>query len=65
MVFNVLFYQGLFDLQHLRQLRRKALKEAELGKPPRSYREIFRILRDLDEVSRSQDSNEHDEAPDE
>jgi ribosome-associated protein len=40
------------DLQHLRQLRRGALKEAELGKPPKSYREIFRILRDLDEASR-------------
>ena len=36
------------DLQHLRTLRRNALKERELGKPPRAYREIFRLLRDLD-----------------
>jgi ribosome-associated protein len=36
------------DLQHLRTLRRNALKEREQNKPPRAYREIFRILRDLD-----------------
>lgn len=35
------------DLQHLRQLRRNALKEQELGKPPRAFRELFRVLRDL------------------
>jgi len=37
------------DLQHLRQLRRNALKEQELGKPPRAFRELFRVLRDLNE----------------
>ena len=37
------------DLQHLRQLRRNALKEQELAKPPRAYRELFRILRGLEE----------------
>lgn len=37
------------DLQHLRQLRRNALKEKELAKPPRAFRELFRILRDLEE----------------
>lgn len=36
------------DLQHLRTLRRNALKEREQNKPPKSYREIFRILRGLD-----------------
>lgn len=36
------------DLQRLRQLRRNALKEQELGKPPRAYRELFRVLRDLE-----------------
>jgi ribosome-associated protein len=36
------------DLQHLRQLRRNALKEAQLGKPPRAYRELFRELRELE-----------------
>lgn len=37
------------DLQHLRQLRRNALKEQELGKPPRAFRELFRVLRELHE----------------
>ncbi|AKU10797.1 protein AZOSEA05410 [Azoarcus sp. CIB] len=36
------------DFQQLRTLRRNALKERELNKPPRAFREIFRILRDLD-----------------
>lgn len=35
------------DRQRLRQLRRNALKEQQAGKPPRSYRELFRLLRDL------------------
>jgi ribosome-associated protein len=35
------------DLQHLRQLRRNALKEQEQGKPPKAFRELFRALRDL------------------
>jgi ribosome-associated protein len=35
------------DLQHLRQLRRNALKEQQLGKPPRAFRELFRVLREL------------------
>lgn len=36
------------DIQHLRQLRRNALKEAQQGKPPRAYRELFRELRTLE-----------------
>jgi ribosome-associated protein len=36
------------DMQHLRQLRRNALKEAQQGKPPRAYRELFRELRALE-----------------
>ena len=39
------------DLQQLRQLRRNALKEQELGKPPRAFREIFRVLRELDDAA--------------
>jgi ribosome-associated protein len=35
------------DLQHLRQLRRNALKERADNKPPRAFRELFRILREL------------------
>ncbi len=38
----------LCDLQHLRSLRRAALKERELNKPPRSYRAIFQALKELE-----------------
>jgi ribosome-associated protein len=34
------------DAQQLRQLIRNARKEAELGKPPKSSRELFRMLRE-------------------
>lgn len=36
------------DLQHLRALRRSALKEQEGQKPPRSYRAIFQTLKELE-----------------
>ena len=41
------------DLQYLRQLRRNALKEQELGKPPRAFRELFRVLRELQGMSQA------------
>lgn len=34
------------DRQHLRQLVRNALEERRRGKPPRAYRELFRLLRE-------------------
>ncbi len=37
------------DLQHLRQLRRNALKEKEQNKPPKNFRALFQVLRDLEE----------------
>ena len=37
------------DLQHLRSLRRAALKEQANNKPPRSYRAIFQLLKALDD----------------
>jgi ribosome-associated protein len=37
------------DFQQLRQLRRNALKEKAEGKPPRAFRELFRVLRELEE----------------
>ena len=37
----------LADIQHLRTLIRNAKKEKELLKPPRNYREMFQVLRDL------------------
>ncbi|MBS1158307.1 MAG: hypothetical protein H6R15_726 [Proteobacteria bacterium] len=36
------------DLQHLRQLRRNALKEQEGNKPPKNFRAIFQVLQELD-----------------
>jgi ribosome-associated protein len=36
------------DLQELRSLIRNARKEAKEGKPPRAYREIFRVLKTIE-----------------
>ena len=48
-------YPGV-DLQHLRSLRRAALKEQEQNKPPRSYRAIFQLLKELEAIV---DDGEH------
>lgn len=37
------------DLQQLRSLRRAALKEQERMSPPRSYRAIFQMLKEIEE----------------
>jgi ribosome-associated protein len=39
------------DLQALRTLIRNARKEASLGRPPRAYRELFRVLKDLESAT--------------
>jgi ribosome-associated protein len=53
------------DLTHLRTLRRNALRETELDKPPRAFREIFRVLRQLDRAGAADDADtvqdEHDD----
>lgn len=36
------------DVQYLRQQRRNAIREHELKKPPKAYREIYRVLRELE-----------------
>ena len=36
------------DLQVLRTLIRNARKEASLGRPPRAYRELFRVLKEIE-----------------
>ena len=38
------------DLQHLRSLRRAALREQEQNKAPRSYRAIFQLLKELENI---------------
>ncbi|MGC2518701.1 MAG: ribosome biogenesis factor YjgA [Burkholderiales bacterium] len=35
------------DTQHLRSLIRNAREERDAGRPPRSYRELFRVLREI------------------
>jgi ribosome-associated protein len=45
------------DRQQLRQLARQARSERDAGKPPHAYRELFRLLRELDE-SADQDLGE-------
>jgi ribosome-associated protein len=37
------------DLARLRQLRRGALHEREAAKPPKNFRELFRLLREIDD----------------
>ena len=37
------------DLQHLRSLRRAALKEQAQDKPPRNFRAIFQLLKEADQ----------------
>ena len=36
------------DIQNMRTLIRNARKEKEANKPPKAYREIFRVLKDMD-----------------
>ena len=47
------------DLQHLRQLRRNALKEQELSKPPKNFRAIFQVLQELDQRPALASEDEH------
>ena len=49
------------DIQHLRQLRRNAIKEQENGKPPKSYRAIFQALKELDGAPVGKDTEADDE----
>ena len=51
------------DLQQLRVMRRNALKEKELNKPPRAFRELFRVLRELE--TGGVDSEDFDDESDE
>lgn len=37
------------DITRLKQLRRGALHEREAGKPPKNFRELFRLLREIDD----------------
>ncbi|WP_246487040.1 ribosome biogenesis factor YjgA [Candidatus Nitrotoga fabula] len=48
------------DAQRLRTLIRNALREKELAKPPKSYREIFQVLREIFPEKPSQEQENSD-----
>ena len=53
------------DVQHLRALIRNARKEQAENKPPKAYREIFQILKDLSKMgapAQDDDGSEEDDA---
>jgi ribosome-associated protein len=52
------------DGQHLRTLIRNARKEQAENKPPKAYREIFQILKDLAKKGQPAKADEADEEPD-
>lgn len=49
------------DIQQLRQLRRNALREQENKKPPHAFREIYRVLRDLEEAKLAAPMNHNED----
>jgi ribosome-associated protein len=53
------------DVQHLRTLIRNARKEQAENKPPKAYRELFQILKDLSKkkAAPADDENESDDEP--
>jgi ribosome-associated protein len=53
------------NVQQLRTLIRNARKEQAENKPPKAYREIFQILKQLQSPTSSQTPDEHDEPEEE
>ncbi len=51
----------LTDVQQLRALVRNAQKELAADKPPKSSREIFKLLREVTEASQKESDNDSDE----
>lgn len=51
----------LTDVQQLRTLVRNAQKELAADKPPKSSREIFKLLREVTEASQKESDNDSDE----
>jgi ribosome-associated protein len=49
------------DITHLRQLRRNALKEQEANKPPKNFRAIYQVLKELDDDLQKRKAGEIDE----
>ncbi|MCA1247244.1 ribosome biogenesis factor YjgA [Massilia sp. MS-15] len=53
------------DVQHLRTLIRNARKEQAENKPPKAYREIFQILKDLGKKPKQSDDDQEESGDDE
>jgi ribosome-associated protein len=53
------------DVQQLRALIRNARKEQAENKPPKAYREIFQLLKQLQAKAAPQSSDQHDETDEE
>ena len=53
--------QPQLDVQHLRSLIRAARKEQAENKPPKAYREIFQILKDLSKKPGAADAGDDEE----
>jgi ribosome-associated protein len=53
------------DVQQLRALIRNARKEQAENKPPKAYREIFQLLKQLQAKATPQSSDQHDETDEE
>ncbi|QOY94032.1 DUF615 domain-containing protein [Massilia sp. UMI-21] len=53
------------DAQHLRTLIRNARKEQAENKPPKAYREIFQILKDLGKKPKQADADDEEALDDE
>jgi len=52
------------DVQHLRTLIRNARKEQAENKPPKAYREIFQILKDLGQKSKQAAADDEEDTVD-
>jgi ribosome-associated protein len=53
------------DMQHLRGLVRNARKEQAENKPPKAYREIFQLLKQLQAAATGTEPDEHEPADEE
>lgn len=61
---QLLAEQPQLDAQHLRTLIRNARKEQAENKPPKAYREIFQILKELDKAAPAAAEDHSDAADD-
>ncbi|MBQ5946338.1 ribosome biogenesis factor YjgA [Massilia sp. ST3] len=61
---QLLSEQPQLDAQHLRTLIRNARKEQAENKPPKAFREIFQILKDLGKKPKEAAQADDEEAPD-